>query len=428
MSAARLDRLRRRYALLSFLRWAATGVALPVQVLLMSARGLSVVEVGAVWAAYGVACALLELPSGGLADAVGRRRVLVLAGLLGAASSVLLALAPVLAALVAGTLLAGAARALDTGPLQAWYVDAVRAVDRDVDLAPGLARGASAEAAGLALGALAGGALTLLPLADAGSAALLSLSVPFLVSAALSLAQVALVLRWVREPSPRPPDGLRTALRAVPGTVRAGAALAGRDPVLRRLTALSALLGVVLAATELLAPLDLGGQHGAAAYSTVVTAGFAGGALGAHVAPVVARGLRGTGRGVVLSFLVAAGAAGCIALPPWWAAAGAYVLLYAALGLGDPLAGALLHDRTGSAQRTTVLSVQSLVLQAGGLAGTLGAPVVLAAASTGAAWGAVAAAAALAGLVALRLPRGRPAATGGTGPAGAPAAPPVALG
>ncbi|WP_133411977.1 MFS transporter [Vallicoccus soli] len=414
-----LDLLRRRYVVLTFLRWFPTGLVIPVQVLLLSGRGLSVAQVGAVWAAYSLACALLELPSGALADALGRRAVLVVSVALGTAANLVLALGQAAPALVAGTLLAGTARALDSGPLQAWYVDAVHALDADADLKPGLARGATADSAGLALGALGGGALTLVPLADAGGDPLLSLSVPFLAAAAVALVQVALVVRWVTD-VPRG-GGLRAALAEVPATVRAGAALAGRNPVLRRLTALSTLLGVVLAGTELLAPLTLGGEAGAAAYSTVVTAGFAGTAVGAHLAPALARLLRGSGRGVVVSSLLVAAAAACVALPGWWAAAGAYVCLYAALGLGDPLTGELLHEETPSGQRTTLLSVQSLVLQAGGLAGTLGVPAIAGATSFGTAWAAVAGVAALGALVALGLPRGR------TSPDPAPA-PPVALG
>ncbi|MBC8093765.1 MAG: hypothetical protein H7Y15_17870, partial [Pseudonocardia sp.] len=75
-----------------------------------------------------------------------------------------------------------------------------------------------------------------------------------------------------------------------------------------------------------------------------------------------------------------------LALPgPWWPAA-AYVLVYAALGLDDPLVGDLLHAETGAAERSTVLSVQSLLQKGGGATANLALPVVVSTASFDAAW------------------------------------------
>jgi MFS family permease len=54
-------------------------------VLLASSRGLSPADIGVVFAVYSMVVLLLELPTGGLADAVGTRPVLVASGLAGAA-------------------------------------------------------------------------------------------------------------------------------------------------------------------------------------------------------------------------------------------------------------------------------------------------------------------------------------------------------
>ena len=76
----RLRRLRRIYHLLLALRWIPTGLLVTVFVLLMTERGLSLAQIGVGTAAQGVTMLLLELPSGGLADSLGRKPVLVLAG------------------------------------------------------------------------------------------------------------------------------------------------------------------------------------------------------------------------------------------------------------------------------------------------------------------------------------------------------------
>ena len=72
---------RRRYLSLVALRWLPTGLLVPVIVLLAMSRGLSVTEIGLVFAIQGLVVLVLELPTGGLSDALGRRPVLILASL-----------------------------------------------------------------------------------------------------------------------------------------------------------------------------------------------------------------------------------------------------------------------------------------------------------------------------------------------------------
>ncbi len=74
-----LAALTRRFVVLSALRWFPTGLLIPLTAVLMQSRGLSLAEIGLVAAAQGVVVVLLELPTGGLADALGRRPVLLAA-------------------------------------------------------------------------------------------------------------------------------------------------------------------------------------------------------------------------------------------------------------------------------------------------------------------------------------------------------------
>ena len=149
----------RRYVGLTALRWLPVGLSVPVSVLLAQSRGLSVAQVGLVFAVYGMVCLVLELPTGGLADAIGRRPVLVLSGSLHLLGLLGLAVAPNLPAFIAAISLIGAGRALDSGPLESWYVDAVHQVTPGADVTPGLSRAAVADGIALSLGAVAGGVL-----------------------------------------------------------------------------------------------------------------------------------------------------------------------------------------------------------------------------------------------------------------------------
>ena len=415
----------RRYVGLTALHWLPVGLSAPVTVLLASARGLSPADIGVVVAVYSVVVLVLELPTGGLADALGHRPVLVLAGLLTTAGLLLLAVADSTALFALAWALKGVGRALDSGPLEAWYVDAVHAADADADVTPGLSRAGAADGAGLCLGAVLGGLLPLL--ADGTGDAVLVL--PVLLAAALSLvsvAAVAVLVVPVGTPRGSGVTALRAGVRAVPAVVRDTARLVSRDRLLRRVLAVSLLVGAVLTTLELLGPLhvaELTGSRteGAAVFGVVMAVSYAAAGLGALLAPAVRRLARGsvagatTGLAVLGSLAVATvAAAGPLAL------GGLFAVFYVANAAAWPLWKQVLHGRVGAGQRATALSASSLALQVGALGGSLLVPRLAEAAGTGAGFLAAAGALLTVGLVSVGLrPRhstapdpGTPAAAG----------------
>ena len=86
MSALTVRQAQLRFLTLLALRWFPVGLMVPVYVLLPLERGLSIAQVGAAAAVQGITVMVLELPTGGLSDAIGRRPVLILAGLVNLAS------------------------------------------------------------------------------------------------------------------------------------------------------------------------------------------------------------------------------------------------------------------------------------------------------------------------------------------------------
>ena len=71
------DGAQGRFLALTALRWGPVGLFVPVLVLLPLDKGLTLGQVGLVTAAQGLLVLVLELPTGGLADAIGRRPVLI---------------------------------------------------------------------------------------------------------------------------------------------------------------------------------------------------------------------------------------------------------------------------------------------------------------------------------------------------------------
>ena len=73
-----LRSVERRYALILFLFWFSTALPMSLFILLAQARGMSLAQLGLLTAIYSATVFLLEVPTGGLADAWGRRRVALL--------------------------------------------------------------------------------------------------------------------------------------------------------------------------------------------------------------------------------------------------------------------------------------------------------------------------------------------------------------
>ncbi len=368
--------VRRIFVTLTALRWLPTGLTVPAIVLIGQARGLSLTQIGMLTAIYGTTALALELPTGGLSDVIGRRPVLVAAGLLSVAAGMVTAMGTSFAVLAVAAAMRGAARALDSGPLQSWFVERTLAIDPSASFRTGLSRAAAGESIALAVGTLAtGGLLAVTPL-PANDALLIALSTPFLVSAAMSCVQVALVAAWVKEPSRATRLTIRGVIADVPHTIAGGARLATTHTTLRRLLLVTAAVGAALASIELLTPPHIAAITGssakaASAYAVLATLGFLGSAMGAGLAPAATRLLRRPSRVPLVGALgaaVALAATGVQSLGPLTVA---YIAFYVLLGAGSPLLDELTHKSVTSRERATMLSVGSMALQGSGVVAAL---------------------------------------------------------
>jgi MFS family permease len=379
----------RRYVVLSFLLWLPVGLMMAPLVLLVLERGFTLADVAILGVVSSVAVALLELPTGGLADALGRRPVLVVSALVHALGLVLLGLGATLTLLLASAALRGLARALSTGPLEAWYIDALQASSADPasdgpdpqvpPLTTGLARGEVAASVALAVGTLAGGVLPQVGvLVDLPFPAL---AVPVLVAAVVEVVRAGLTVGLPE--SQRRRATTRQLLADVPRTVRTGVAVGVRDRVVLRLMMVAGATGVALASLELVMPgwLDVvvtDPRRAALLYAAIVTAGFLADALGGALAPRLRR-WRGDAWGAAvvatLAAVLAAVALAAGSLLPGAVAIGvaavAYLGIFVGLGAAGPALGELLHGRVRGHERATVLSVQSLMLQLTGAGGVV---------------------------------------------------------
>ncbi len=69
------EKLLRLFTFNQSFHWFMTGLLIPVLTLLLLKKGLSLFQVGIALGVYSGFAILFELPTGGLADSIGRKRV-----------------------------------------------------------------------------------------------------------------------------------------------------------------------------------------------------------------------------------------------------------------------------------------------------------------------------------------------------------------
>lgn len=356
---------RRVFLTLTTTRWLPIGFVVGLGVLWQLERGLTLPQALTASAVMGVAVVALELPTSGFADALGRRPVLVAAAAANVAAVVALLLAHSFAAFVVAALLTGVFRALDSGPLEAWYVDTVHATTPGADVDQDLSRSTSILGLAIAGGALTSGALVAWHPVSSQSA----LWLPVLLCLVLSIVHLVAILVLLREPTTHvDATGWSRALdsaRATPGVIGSGLRLVRDNPVLRGLVLLEVFWATAMIAMESLTPVRMAELLGGEERAGIVMGPLAAGAwivfaVGAWICGRVSARW-GVARAAILGRVVhsvltigLALAVGPIGLVV------AHLLAYTGHGMQGPAYSALLHREATAANRATVLSLASM--------------------------------------------------------------------
>ncbi len=374
MEPGRGRALTLRYAALAGALEIAIALPMPVLILHMTGRGLDIATVGLAFTVRALLVALLELPTGGIADAIGRRPVALASQLFTLASFTVLLFVMGPGTALVYAVLQGIGSALHSGAMDAWFVDELGRVEPDGPLQPRLATVDVAQAAGMLAGSAIGGLLPSL-------AAPLELPWPlsgFGIALGAGVAVRLVVWFWtwslIREPSRRPPDArvLRDGVRSMPVILSDALRLSRDTPVIRWLLVAAAASGLAMVSIETFWQPVASTVLGAAAEDSrgfAVLGTLAGVAVLAGSLTVMRYGqafpggeaalagfsmlLRG---GAMLLFAASASSVGL--------AAGLGVI-YFALATSNVPHDTLLHKAVPSSRRSAMLSVHSLVFSLG---------------------------------------------------------------
>jgi MFS family permease len=375
--ALSVRQVRHRFLVLHGLRWLPTGLMTPVMILLMQERGLSLPQIGLVSTAQGLIILALELPTGGLADALGRKPVLAAAWTLSLCSLALFAVADSFVLFFLVWALQGVFRALDSGPLESWYVDATLAADPRAKYEPGLGVAGTVLGVSIAAGALlSAGLIALGPVGPVSA-----LTVPVLAAIALQL--VSLITLLVLLVEVRPAQGaraVRTSVAAAPRMVAQAFGLLRRSRVLLALVAVELFWGFGMVTFEALLPVRLAEVMGDADRAAVLlgpasSAAWLASAAGAALTPLLLRWPGAAPGAALLRILQGVTVAGMGLFAGPVGVLTAYLICYTVHGASNPLHYGLLHRQVDGPYRTSVISLNSMVSQP---AGALGAVVLTA--------------------------------------------------
>ncbi|HJS48725.1 MAG TPA: MFS transporter [Gaiellaceae bacterium] len=373
-----------------------------VNTLFLLDAGLSFFEVFVANAAFSAGMVIFEIPTGVIADTLGRRVSFLLSvAVLGATTLMYVGLAQVEAGVVAYAAVSvgmGLGFTFYSGAMEAWLVDALAATGYRGVLDRVFARGQQVTGIAMLVGTIGGGLLGQVDLA-----------LPYLVRSALLAAVfvVAFVTMHDLGFTPR-----KVTAAELPGEVarnaRAGVRFGwGQRPL--RLLMLASLVqgGFLMWAFYASQPYLLELLESDAVWiAGLVTAAVAMSTIAGN--QVVDFASRYCGRRTTLLLAAAAvesTAAVVLGLTAtFWVALVALLLVAASVGVTSPVRSAYLHQIVPTEQRATVVSFDSMVSNAGGVGGQIGLGAIGEARSVGAAFvaGGVVTAAALPLLARLR--------------------------
>ncbi|MEU4645123.1 MFS transporter [Micromonospora sp. NPDC023814] len=371
MTALSVRQVRFRYLTLYGLRWLPGGLLIPVMILLMQERGLSLSQIGLVATAQGLVVLALELPTGGLADALGRKPVLVAAWATCLVSLAVFAVADSFWLFFVSWALQGVYRALDSGPLESWYVDATLAADPDAEYERGL--GLAGTVIGLAIGAgalLSGGLVALGPVGPVSA-----LTLPVLVAIVLqAIALVAMLVLMVETRPARSARALRASVVEAPRMVGQAFGLLRRSRVLLALVAVELFWGFGMVTFESLLPIRLAevvgdADRAAALLGPASSVAWLANAAGAALTPLLLRWLGAAPAAGLLRILQGVTVVGMGLFAGPVGVLVAYLACYAVHGASNPLHMGLLHRQVDGPYRTSVLSLNSMMAQPAGALG-----------------------------------------------------------
>ncbi|MBY5932579.1 MFS transporter [Tateyamaria omphalii] len=376
-----------------FLDRFAMGLTVAVVALALTDRGMDLFQISLLFGIYSLTTMAMELPFGGLADNIGRKPVFLAAVVASLVSLALFLSTSDFYVLALSFAFIGFGRALRSGTLDAWFVETFKATAPNVDVQPALAKAQWANAMGLAVGAVLGGLLPDLLGSLAERPGFSVYDVSYAASLAVMLGVFVYTLVVIEEkPRPLNPQALKQGFATVPLVIKDAGLLALRHPALSVLLAALAFFLMATNPVEVIWPTHAKPMLEEGYANTIIgvltATYFFSIAFGAWLSPRISRIFKRR-HAVTLAAAFACMAGVQIALALQSGIVGfvtAFILYSVILGVSETPASSILHGSVDDRQRSTMLSLRSLIQQLGGALGLILAGAIAEVYSTPTAW------------------------------------------
>ena len=292
-----IQKIKRAYYGILSLFWFATGLPMAISIIFTQERGMDLYQIGLLMAVYSLTIVLLEVPTGGLADAIGRKRVSLIAYIFLAGSNGLILFSFTFPTIMMAFIMMGIGRALSSGALEAWFVDALQNGDTDVEIQPALAMAGTVTLFSLGLGSIVG---SLIPqfinaIPQIQNPILTPLSAPFLLAFITKLFLILSTVYFIDEESTTHNlDQWKRGLQDVPEIIQTGFSLTRHNTTILLLLAATVASGFALTGLESfwqpqLRPLMSGGTENTIYLGIIMAGNFLLGMLGNIISTPIAR-------------------------------------------------------------------------------------------------------------------------------------------
>ena len=373
--------IRNIYILNQSLQWFMVGLILPVLTVLQVEKGLELFEVGIVMGVYSAFIILLELPTGGLADTIGRKKVFLLSLVFMFASFLGMLISQEFWHYVVSFAFFGVSRSLSSGTIDAWFVDEFEKKYPDGNLQETLAKVGIFITLSLGVASLLGGYIPMssLSLGISGIEGFDIYSLNLIISLFFVLCQAILTLVLVKEERTfeQQEQGIFLSLKEFPSVISTSINYGLKNRLVFLLIIASCVWCFSLSGVEMLwqpKAKELAGAEFQTSILGILGAGyFFAGAFGSYISIPLCRFFKNDYAFVLFIMRLLMGTV-LVLMALSTTQAGftiVYWIFFLINGVKDSPHASIYNEAIPSERRSTMLSFESFVMQIGGLAGSV---------------------------------------------------------
>ncbi len=374
------NKLIKIYIVNRVFHWLIMGLTIPVITMILLDKGLDFLEVGLLISIQSAMVIIMELPSGAMSDAIGRKRVYMIAMIASLICSFLFMFVSGFTLLALVAAINGVVQALSSGTIDAWFVDEFKEKYPDENLQKALAKIQISTLISLALSSVIGGILPMTLGNIASNKLGLSIySANFIFQIVLLLIHMVLTIIFIKENRHEVKKGnILKSFKTLPNIVKESVKEGIKNKYIFLLLLTAVAWGIGFSGLEAFwqpkVKTIVGLESGDLILGVLSSGYFLAGALGSYASSHICKLLDNNLAKLLIIlrsilgilFIILAFQNNIIGF------AIGYLVLYSVNGMSESPYYTLFNNEVKSDNRATLLSLESLFMKFGGMVGSIG--------------------------------------------------------